>query len=503
MLQGTASDAGKSLLAAAFCRIFKQEGHSVAPFKSQNMSLNSYVTWDGKEISQAQGMQAEACGILATTDMNPILLKPKRDALAQVIVHGIPYRDMDARSYREQYLQHAEAIVRQSLNRLREAHDVVVIEGAGSPAEINLKDRDIVNMRLAEWADAPVLLVADIDRGGMFASIVGTLEILTPEERQRIKGVIVNKFRGDKSLLQPGLEWLEEKTGKPVLGVVPFLPGLCLEDEDGASLEAKLKSAGTAPADKLDIAVIRLPRIANFTDFEPLVHEEDVHLRYISAVREWGKPDVVLLPGSKNTMEDLLFLRETGLEQKLLAHVQSGGHAVGICAGFQMMGRILRDPHGTESDIPLLEGMGFFPTETVFEGVKKTVRTAGIAQMPRMPEIPVEGYEIHMGRTIFVEPVHHPLLIEPIIEGRRAGAAHPDGACILEGRVWGTYVHGILYNDAFRRHWLNCVRKEKGWTELTTSMPYKARREAAFDMLAEQVRMHVDMKRIERIMEGE
>ncbi|WP_324617844.1 cobyric acid synthase [Cohnella cholangitidis] len=324
MIQGTASDVGKSIITTALCRILVQDGLSVAPFKSQNMSLNSYVTPDGKEIGRAQGMQADACGIPATTDMNPILLKPTTDRASQVVVHGKPYRTMDAFSYRREYLAEAGIIVREALDRLRGEHDVVVLEGAGSPAEINLKDRDIVNMRMAGWANAPVILVADIDRGGVFASIVGTLELLEPEERARVKGFIINKFRGDVALLQPGLDWLEQRTGKPVLGVIPHIDSLKLESEDSLSIQ-KLASAKNSNEALLDIAVLRFPRIANFTDIDPLIAEQDTSVRYVTRREEFGNPDAVVLPGSKNTAEDLLFLRETGLDRLLLDYREQGG----------------------------------------------------------------------------------------------------------------------------------------------------------------------------------
>ena len=351
MLQGTASDVGKSLLTTALCRILHQDGYSVAPFKSQNMSLNSYITPDGKEIGRAQGMQADACKIVATTNMNPILLKPTREMSSQVVVHGKPYKDLDARAYREHYLPIAETIVKDALAQLRSQHEVVIIEGAGSPAEINLKDRDIVNMRLAAWADAPVILVADIDRGGVFASVVGTMAILEPQERDRVCGIIINKFRGDVTLLQPGIDWLEERIGKPVLGVIPYLQGLTLEDEDSLSLDDKL-GQGNQPArpDQLDIVVIRLPRISNFTDIDPLLHETDVHVRYVSAVREFGSPDVVLIPGSKNTIADLQYLQQSGLADQIIGYAAHGGRIVGICGGYQMLGERLLDPHGIESD---------------------------------------------------------------------------------------------------------------------------------------------------------
>lgn len=492
MVQGTASDVGKSILTAALCRILTQDGLQVVPFKSQNMSLNSYVTPDGKEIGRAQGLQADACRIAATTDMNPILLKPSKDMVAQVVVHGKPFGDWSAKAYREDYLPKAEAIVKEALDRLRNNNDCVVIEGAGSPAEINLKDRDIVNMRLAGWADAPVVLVADIDRGGVFATIVGTLELLLPEERDRVKGFIINKFRGDVSLLQPGLDWLEEKTGKPVLGVIPYLHQLGLEDEDSASLDRKLQSSITQQAneDQLDVAVIRLPRISNFTDFDPLMEEQDVNLRYVSNPSEWGNPDIVLLPGSKNTAEDLLFLRESGLEPLILGHIHKEGWLTGICAGYQMLGTKLLDPHRVESDNTVLNGLRVFPSETTFAKDKQTVRTSAVTALynPDHSSVSVEGYEIHMGRTTFTEAVKQPFTLDS--DGK------PEGAVSTNSRVWGTYLHGILHNDDFRRNWLNEVRLSKGLSPLPAELRFKERREAAFDRLAEHVRTHLDMKKI-------
>ena len=516
MVQGTSSDAGKSLITTALCRILLQDGLRVAPFKSQNMSLNSYVTPDGKEIGRAQGMQADACRIPATTDMNPILLKPKKDMVSQVVVHGKPYRDLDARTYRENYLSEAETIVKDALNRLRSSFDVVILEGAGSPAEVNLKDRDIVNMRLAGWADAPVVLVADIDRGGVFASIVGTMEIFTQEERDRVAGFIINKFRGDVTLLYPGLEWLEKRTGKPVLGVVPYLPDLELEDEDSASLDRKLatgilaKGSSAAPylagergareADQelLDIAVIRLPRLSNFTDIDPLLYEQDVRLRFVSSPEELGRPDAVILPGSKNTVDDLLFLRQNGLEQALLRHAEHGGAVVGICAGYQMMGSKLLDPDLVESDHPELDGLGLLPTETVFTPDKRTVRAEGTTFLQEgilasPAPLPITGYEIHMGRTRFLEAVKHPFLIK---ETGGNESLHEDGVVAANGRLWGTYIHGILHNDDFRRHWLNTLRAEKGWGPKLAELRFQERREAAFDRLADHVRRHLDMKRV-------
>jgi cobyric acid synthase CobQ/L-threonine-O-3-phosphate decarboxylase len=496
MLQGTSSDVGKSVMAAALCRIFTQDGLKTAPFKSQNMSLNSYVTPDGKEIGRAQGMQADACRIPASTDMNPILLKPSKDMVAQVVVHGKPLRDYDARAYRETYLPTAESIVREALGRLRRRYDVVVIEGAGSPAEVNLKDRDIVNMRLAGWADAPVILVADIDKGGVFASIVGTMEILTPEERERVKGFIINKFRGDVSLLKPGLDWLEQRTGKPVLGVIPYLREIGLEDEDSASLDDKTRhqSAGSRSGPgQVDIAVIRLPRISNFTDFDPLFEEKDAHVRYISRPEDWGEPDAVIIPGSKNTIEDLRFLRESGFEPLILRHAAQGGRLVGICAGYQMLGRRLMDPQRIESDTEMMDGLGFFPSQTVFTPDKRTERVLGTARWPDGTESFVEGYEIHMGRTEFLEPAVQPFSIRIHDDPDEPPYYHLDGAVTPDGKVWGTYMHGIFHNDKLRRQWLNAVRADKGWLPLEEELVYNSKREEAFDRLAAHVRAHLDM----------
>lgn len=513
MVQGTASDVGKSLITAALCRLFKQDGWRTAPFKSQNMSLNSYVTWDGKEIGRAQGMQADACGILATTDMNPILLKPTREMSSQVVVHGKPLRDYNAREYRESYLPIAGEIVQQSLGRLREAYDIVVLEGAGSPAEINLKDRDIVNMRMAAWADAPVILVADIDRGGVFASIVGTLELLEQDERDRVCGFIINKFRGDVSLLQPGLDWLEARTGKPVLGVLPYMPNLELEDEDSLSLShskqqpANALTAANDRHDQLDIAVIRLPRISNFTDIDPLHFEKDVKLRYIERASQWGSPDAVIIPGSKNTIEDLLWLKETGLADLLQKHAVDGGWTAGICGGYEMLGSRLLDPLHVESEAEEAAGLGLFPFEVSFAQEKRTVRVEGYGRLNIMqPPTPIEGYEIHMGEVKWqpdVMPTFQPfqIRVQPSIQNTAMAAVYEaEGACSPDGRVWGTFIHGILHNDDFRRDWLNGIRESKGLEHLTADLRFQERREIAFDRLAEHARRHLNISRIYELL---
>ncbi|MBB3109493.1 adenosylcobyric acid synthase [Paenibacillus phyllosphaerae] len=522
MVQGTASDAGKSIITTALCRILTEEGYLVAPFKSQNMSLNSYVTWDGKEIGRAQGMQADACGILATTDMNPILLKPKKEMVSQVIVHGKPLGDFAARTYREEVLREAGTIVQESLHRLRDAYDVVVLEGAGSPAEINLKDRDVVNMRAAGWAEAPVILVADIDRGGMFAAIVGTMELLEPHERDRVCGFIVNKFRGDVSLLQPGLDWLEQRTGKPVLGVVPFLPKLDLEDEDSLSLDQKLAAGDSAlngdkAAESLDVAVIRLPHISNFTDIDPLLGEPDTRVRFVRDAGEWGAPDIVIIPGSKNTVDDLLYLYDSGLAGLLERHRSVGGYVVGICGGYEMLGIRLLDPFHSESDRDEIKGLGWFPFQVTFSQTKRTVRVHGYADLPGLSEQhPVEGYEIHTGavdwmregaeastfvsqgedRSLTLEQADRPFALREH-EGEAFSA---EGCASVYGKVWGTFLHSVLHNDELRRAWLNRVRIGKGLEPVAEVIYTRERREQAFARLAAHVREHVDIARIKQLM---
>lgn len=496
MVQGTASDVGKSVLTTALCRIFVQDGWKTAPFKSQNMALNSYVTLDGKEIGRAQGVQAEACGIAATTDMNPILIKPTGEMKAQIVVHGKPLEEMSAWRYREEYIPLAEGIVKEALERLRAVNDIIVLEGAGSPAEINLKDRDIVNMRMARWAEAPVLLVADIDRGGVFASIVGTLELLEEDERSRVKGFIINKFRGDIRLLQSGLDWLEERTGIPVLGVIPYMPRLDIEAEDSVVLERLADQAITGNKE-LDIAVIRLPRISNFTDFDPLQAEPDVSLRYVESADQLGDPDILIIPGSKNTLEDLVFLKKTGMAETIAQRVATGCCLAGICGGYQMLGSKLYDPLQVESDNGEADGLNFLPLATTFYAEKRTERVSGIAvcghpDWSRLPGLAVEGYEIHMGQTRPLAKVL-PLLS---INGQSEGAISEDG------RVFGTYMHGIFHNDAFRRQYLNMVRAYKNLAPIEELLPYRSRQIDAFDRLAEHVRTHLDMEKVYGTLKG-
>ncbi|MBO8171245.1 MAG: cobyric acid synthase [Bacillaceae bacterium] len=492
MLQGTASDVGKSVLCTALCRIFKEDGFRVAPFKSQNMALNSYITRDGGEIGRAQGVQAEACGIEATVDMNPILLKPKQSMTAEVIVHGKRLRDVKAGEYRETYVDQLWPVVEDSLNRLREHYDIVVIEGAGSPAEINLKDRDIVNMKVAELADAPVILAADINRGGVFASLVGTLALLDPHERKRVKGFLINKFRGDLSILQPGLDWLEEYTGIPVLGVIPYVE-TGVEAEDSLALSSlQLKKQDESP-DTLRITVIQLPRISNFTDLDPLYEEPGVRVNVISSVDEWDDPDVIIIPGTKNTTEDLLWLNSRGFSDLIVKAARRGAHVVGICGGYQMLGQTLQDPDGIESEHPCLDGLGLLPIETRYIGDKHTKQVEGtLTGLPIGRGDKIEGYEIHLGRSQLKDGA------QPLIELRDGRL---DGAVTHNGHIWGTYLHGIFHNRMFTREWLNQIRREKSIPPVAEKVLSEAeRREAIYASLASVVREHVNMDKIYEIM---
>ncbi|WP_025724320.1 cobyric acid synthase [Paenibacillus polymyxa] len=521
MLQGTASDVGKSVVTTALCRIFTQDGYCPAPFKSQNMALNSYVTEDGKEIGRAQGVQAEACGIEATTDMNPILIKPVKDMHSQIVVHGVPYAYMSASDYRKDFLPKAKQTVMDALNRLRDTYDIVLMEGAGSPAEINLKDRDIVNMNLAGWADAPVLLISDIDRGGVFASLVGTIELLEPHEVQRIRGFIINKFRGDLSLLQPGLDWLEERTGIPVLGVLPYLPDIRIEAEDSVVLDKKPKQS--AKDKELDIAVIRYPRISNFTDTDALAAEPDVSVRYVTEAGQLGVPDAIILPGTKDTIGDLLELRERGLEKDIRQAMNTGRtQLVGICGGYQMLGTALFDPEAVESGLPQqAEGLGWLALSTTFLKEKQTVRVQGtlsnhcpLLLSTTAPDSgsaskpSIEGYEIHMGVTEYVTEPYAPTDItfnlsemKRLFHIRRGeGTAFEEGWGTTDGKVWGTYLHGVFDNDRFRRCWLDGLRQTKGLAPLESTFTVREAKEREFDRVAEVVRAHLDMEQIYRIM---
>ena len=500
MIQGTSSSVGKSVLVAGLCRMLRQDGFRVAPFKAQNMALNAYVTPDGREIGRAQGVQAEASSAIPTVDMNPILLKPEGDSRSQVIVLGRSIGSMTAREYHESKLE-LRRIVADSLARLRAAFDVVVVEGAGSPAEINLRDRDIVNMYVAGLADAPVLLVGDIDRGGVFAALVGTLELLEPDERARIAAFVINKFRGDISLLRPGLDFLERRTGVPVLGVVPYLARLRIADEDSISLESRRGTRRARP-EEVDIAVVRLPRIANHDDVEPLEHEPGVVVRFVEHACEMVGADLVIVPGSKSTTADLAWLRENGFASIIVQRAARGEPVIGICGGFQMLGERIDDPEGIESIGPTaVEGLGLLPVRTRFAQSKTTTRVVarslgrGFFGADVSVDERLEGYEIHMGR---VEAFHQNIGMFEIIDGTEHGNHAMDGAVGRDGSVVGTMIHGLFENDALRSGLLRALRRRKGVNDPVQlgAIPTK---ESEYDRLAQTVRESLDTVHFARL----
>ena len=483
MVQGTMSGAGKSLLCAALCRIFAQDGYRVAPFKSQNMALNSFVTRDGLEMGRAQVVQAQAAGVEPDVRMNPILLKPSSDTGSQVIVGGEVRGQMSAAAYFKMKRQLIPEILA-AFDSLSEEADIVVIEGAGSPAEINLKADDIVNMGLAKLVDAPVLLAGDIDRGGVFAQLYGTVALLEPEERARIAGLVINKFRGDVDILRPGLAMLEEKTGLPVLGVVPYLH-VEIEDEDSLSERLNARDA----VKPLDVAVIRLPHISNFTDFIPLEQHELVGVRYVQRARELGAPDLVILPGTKNTMEDLLWLRQSGLEAAVRRLAQAQTPVLGVCGGYQMLGQTLDDPAGTESGKPLsLAGLGLLPTRTVFDAQKRRTQVRAVALGAPFAGARMTGYEIHNGRTTVNG--------EPFC---RLADGTPEG-CVCKN-VFGTYLHGLFDSGELTQALVKLLCARKGISPKETRPASMAEyRQAQFDLLADGVRGALDMGAVYRAM---
>lgn len=481
MIQGTMSNAGKSLLAAGLCRIFKQAGYRVAPFKSQNMALNSFITKEGGEMGRAQVVQAEAAGIAPDTRMNPILLKPTTDVGSQIIVNGKAIGNMAAMEY---YRRKKEFIpeVMKAYESLASEYDIIVIEGAGSPAEINLKDEDIVNMGLAKLVDAPVLLAGDIDRGGVFAQLYGTIKLLAPDEQARIKGTIVNKFRGDRAILEPGLKTLEELCGVPVAGVVPYIH-VDIDDED--SLSERFNSGRERKL--IDIAVIKLPRISNFTDFSPFERYENVSLRYIESTGELYEPDMIIIPGTKSTIEDLRWLRESGLEAGVKQQADRGTLVFGICGGYQMLGKTVKDPDMVEAaGTKEIAGMGFIPMETVFLGEKVQQQSSGIIPetegiLKGLSGMKYEGYEIHMGRSEGKLPV-------------LAGG----------GNIYGSYIHGIFDAPGIADEILKvlCTRKGAEFSALGTFDP-KDYKEKQYDKLADALQSGLDMEYIYKVLNRE
>ncbi|WP_164102473.1 cobyric acid synthase [Candidatus Laterigemmans baculatus] len=498
MIQGTGSSAGKSLLTAGLCRVFARRGLRVAPFKAQNMSNNAMVCDNGAEIGRSQALQALAAGVPCRAVMNPVLLKPEADSRSQVIINGKPWETVAASDYyrRRDILW---PVVTAALDRLRESCDLVLIEGAGSPAELNFLETEIVNMAVARYADSPVLLVGDIERGGVFAQLLGTLWLLDPEDRKRIKGLVVNKFRGDLRLFDRGVEILEQRGSLPVLGVLPWLSELSLPEEDGLALNEESGPRQTGSTDNwtIDVAVVQLPHISNFDDFNPLAREPGVHLRYARSRAELGRPSVVILPGTKNTLDDLGWLRQSGLAERIGELAEQGTVVVGICGGYQMLGRRLLNPAGLESSLHEASGLGLLPVDTVFAPEKQTYQVrAEIVDdrvAPGLGGAMLTGYEIHSGRT------HSPsawLRLSRSASGRPVVA---DGARSEDGRVWGCYVHGLFDNDRFRRAWLSTLGLEP------SRQPGSYRSaaevvEASLDRWADHLEAHLDLERLEAIV---
>lgn len=496
MIQGTGSSVGKSILTAGLCRIFYQDGFETAPFKSQNMALNSYITADGGEMGRAQVVQAEACAKAPDVRMNPILLKPTTDRKAQVILNGKVHAQMDAVTYHAYKPQLADA-VKQTFESLAAENDIVVIEGAGSPAEINLRENDLVNMGMAEMADSPVLLVGDIDKGGVFASLYGTIMLLSPEERERVKGMIINKFRGDVEILKPGLKMIEDLTGIPVLGVVPYSV-LKIEDEDSLSERFKREQDLSK---KIQVEVLYLPHVSNFTDFDALEILPDVNVRYVMRGEAIHDPDLLIIPGSKNTIEDLMYLKNAGLDEQIIRLYRRGKRVVGICGGYQILGKTIADPHATESAIEQINGLGLLDTETVFETVKTTTQvTAALEgftlELAHLNGLTVKGYEIHMGQTkrLSGSPLTR------IVAQLGQVVSIEDGAISPDGRVFGTYIHGIFDNSDFTNGLLNVIRKEKGLDSLAqNTLSYEAFKAGEYDKLAQILRDSLDMEAVYKI----
>jgi len=488
MIQGSSSSAGKSLLVTALCRIFARRGVKVAPFKAQNMSNNAAVCADGREIGRAQALQAAACGIAPTADMNPVLIKPEADSRSQIIVMGRPWQTLEAKNYYEKK-QILWRHVTQSLDRLRASYELIIIEGAGSPVELNLKRGDIVNMAVAKYANAPVLLVGDIDRGGVFAQLLGTHWLLDPEEQKLMRGFIVNKFRGDLSLFEDGIQIIEEKSGIPVMGVIPYLRGLSLPDEDAVSVEVASRAARPAATSQTDIAILALPRIANFDDFDSLRSEPNVHIRHVDSVEKLGSPHAIIIPGTKSTMADLAWLRQTGLADAIIQFANNGGEVVGICGGYQMLGQSIHDPQHVESQNDSTDGFCLLPTITTFAKTKATYQvSAKVLNFLSLADEMIQGYEIHMGET------QGPNNWLEIVSRNGEQVKVLDGSVSANGKVWGCYVHGLLANDSFRHAWLTHL----DWKGQVTSQA--TRFAESLQKLADAVEGALNMELLEKII---
>ena len=487
MVVGTTSHAGKSMVATALCRILSRRGWRVAPFKAQNMALNAYVTNTGAEIGYAQAVQAWAAKVSPQVEMNPILLKPQGDTTSQVVLRGRPVGRTTAKEYYSKFFDTGWQAIQESLARLEQDYDFLVCEGAGSPAEINLKERDLANMRIAKRLNAPTILVADIDRGGVFAHIVGTLELLDPDERGLIKGIIINKFRGQRELLQSGIDWLQERTGIPVIGVIPWLEQV-FPAEDSLSLLERQTNKSSA---ELTVAVIRLPHISNFTDFDPLESESSVQVRYVSPKEDLGYPDAVILPGTKTTISDLLVLQRAGMAEAIQDYAAAGGTVLGICGGFQLMGEFLADPEGVEGQDGRYKGLELIPIRTVITQKKIARQRSTTSQYPQTG-LPISGYELHQGRTQLVPPAEgdaNAPKFDFLFDDRSLGVVDSSQS------VWGTYLHGLFDNGPWRRAWLNRLRKQRGLGSLPTGVAnYREQREMMLDVLADSVDEYIDLE---------
>ncbi len=490
MLLGTHSNAGKSLLAAAFCRILARKGYRVAPFKAQNMSNNAGVTPEGGEMGRAQMVQAEAAGIAPHTDMNPILLKPEQSRRSQVILNGKAFGHLESKNWHE-IRQNLWPAAQQAYDRLAQRYEVIVLEGAGSPAEINLKDNDIVNLRMARYANAPCLLIGDIDRGGVFAALAGTMLLLEPEERAQIQGFLMNKFRGDISLLGDGLTMLQERAfGVPTLGVIPMIPDLRIASEDAVVLDAQDSApvdAGAGGAAAVEIVVVHLPHIANFDEFDLLAAEPGVRVRYIQYAEELGQPAAVILPGTKSTLADLRWLKRQGLDRAINRSFQAGSTVVGICGGYQMLGKQVEDPQGVESSAgDAEEGLGLLPTRTVFQGDKHACQSE-----MQVGGFRVSGYEIHAGETTLLEPARS---FGTLVKRSGSAVNVEEGVTTEDGRAWGCYLHGIFENEDFRHAFLQRL----GWA-VSSSLSHKLREEE-YNRLADVVEESINWAEIEKII---
>lgn len=473
MVQGTTSDAGKSVLVAGLCRVLARKGIAVAPFKSQNMALNSAVTQDGGEIGRAQAVQAQACRIEPTVDMNPVLLKPNTDIGAQVIVQGKALADMDAVGYHN-YKKVVMGPIMDSFAKLQAQYQTVVIEGAGSPAEINLRENDVANMGFAEKADVPVIIIADIDRGGVFAHLYGTLALLSESEQNRVKGFVINRFRGDIKLLESGLDWLEQKTGKPVLGVLPYLHGLMLEAEDAINSQ-QVESTTDQP---LRVAVPVLTRVSNHTDFDPLRMHPQVNLMLVGKGEPLPPCDLVIIPGTKNVRDDLAYLKEQGWDQQIQRHLRLGGKLMGICGGYQMLGQTIADPLGIEGKAGESQGLGYLDVTTVLEQEKQLKQVSGILTLPNQASVPVRGYEIHAGVTTGVK-VDAPIQLESGLDGQLG----------LDNQVFGTYLHGIFE----RQEACDAILSWAG-LEATQTPDFDQIREQGIDRVADTIEQYLDLE---------